>query len=396
MIKNDNKKTMIKTKTTNMIEMIKLQQYGEIYCLTSPSGKKYVGQCCIVDSNYRKYGTQRRWRGHVIEAKNYVHKGCWLLNKAIKKYDEINFKVEIILSCRTEKLGYYEKYFIKKYNTLRPNGYNIAFGGSQTNFLKNKVFEKKKSDDVPEYIFYFDSSNSKGYRVEHPNLPTKAFLSTVFTMNEKLEMAKKYIETGKCHEGRLPVPRKNSEENSLPKYVKSKCGGYVVEAPGKEYKSFTNKNYTVEENLAMAIEYVGTGEFTPPREWHVRNNEEDANLPKYICRYRNGFEVQLYLGNRKKIRKCFLSKNMTDEEKLGLAKIYLDDLINGTHNYKEPEKNYFKKSDLPKYIGESKNDKGYKITYHPTKTSKSFSNPKFTKEENLAKAIEFLDQLKNK
>ncbi len=375
--------------------MVNLREYGEIYCLTSPSGKQYIGQCVILDSNRMSNGTKRRWKSHVREANKYKHKGSWLLNNAIRKYDENNFKVESLISCHVSKLNYYEKLFIKGYNTLKPNGYNLVAGGNSSLTNLGKKYMARTSIEIQTYIMYYECNGSTGYRVCHPDLPSKGFISALYTMEEKLEMAQKYIETGKCHDGLLPRLRKNEEENSFPKYVKSKRGGYVVESPERGYKTFTNQNYTQEENLAMAIEFLETGEFTPPREWHVRKDEKDSELPKYICRYRNGFQVQYYLGNHKKIRKTFLSKNMTDEEKINLAKIYLDDLINGTHNYKEPEKIYFKKSNLPKYIGYSSSGRGYMVTHHPTKTNKSFASLEFTQEENLQRAIDFVNQLNN-
>ena len=139
--------------------MVNLRDYGEIYKLISPSGKMYVGQCGIVDKFYHKYGNYRRWSAHVNEAHKYKHRGSWLLNQAIRKYGEDNFKVEIILSCKKEYLNYYETYFIKHYNTLRPNCYNIVLGGSQYRVAvdSNRSNVKKKSDDVPDFIFYYDS-----------------------------------------------------------------------------------------------------------------------------------------------------------------------------------------------------------------------------------------------
>lgn len=317
--------------------MVNLRDYGEIYCITSPSGKHYIGQCSLKDSNGYNNGTQKRWRGHVTEALNYKHKGCWLLNQAIKKYGEDKFIVQSLISCHKNHLNYYEKYFITEFNSLRPNGYNIVFGGSQTKILTNRSFIKKKSDDVPKYIVYYESNGLTGYRVEDPDLKTKAFLSSAYTMEQKLELAKKYLETGKCHDGLLYVKRRHDEDNSLPKYIKRCKDGYRVESPTLR-KSFTNTNYTKEENLAMALEYLNTGNFTPPKVWHVRKNEEDAELPKYIMRYRNGIAVQYYYGKGKKIRKTFLSSKMSDEDKIKLAKEYLDKIYSGEITYEDTQK----------------------------------------------------------
>ena len=35
---------------------------GEIYCIISPSNKKYIGQCVKYLSNGKKWGYLNRWR----------------------------------------------------------------------------------------------------------------------------------------------------------------------------------------------------------------------------------------------------------------------------------------------------------------------------------------------
>ena len=105
-----------------------MENNGEIYCLTSPSGKKYVGQCVKQLSSGKKWGYIQRWKDHIRDAnsKNY----CRQLNNAINKYGSENFTIEVIKECNIYELNYYEEYYIKLYNTLSPNGYNLTSGGS--------------------------------------------------------------------------------------------------------------------------------------------------------------------------------------------------------------------------------------------------------------------------
>ncbi len=372
-----------------MVQNKKLRNYGEIYSLTSPIGKQYIGQCRILDSHYHKNGTQKRWSSHVLEARKFKHRGSWLLNYAIRKYGAHNFKVETILSCLAEYLNYYETYFIKLYNTLKPNGYNLVLGGGQYKaalFSPDKYRGKKKSDDVPDHIYYYDSGGCEGYRVEHPDLKTKAFLSSRYTMEEKLELSKKYLETGECHKGRLYVKRKKEEENDLPKYIKPCNGGYRIESPDKS-KVFSNKIFTKEENLQMAKEYLETGSCMPPRKYHLRKNEEHIDLPKYIIRHRGGYAVQYYLGKKKKICKLFMSKKKTDEENLNLAKKFLGNLEKGIM----PEKKEKKERELPKYICKIKN--GYYVRHYPTNIRKSFISKDTSNEVLLERAKEYIKTL---
>jgi len=64
--------------------------YVLIYKITSPNNKCYIGQ------TIEKKGINARWRQHVNQAKRDPEKGSRLLNRAILKYGEINFKVEKI------------------------------------------------------------------------------------------------------------------------------------------------------------------------------------------------------------------------------------------------------------------------------------------------------------
>lgn len=53
-----------------------------------------------------------------------------IFHRALKKYGLNNFKWEIIDYAKTlEEINEKEKYYIKKYNTFKPNGYNMTKGG---------------------------------------------------------------------------------------------------------------------------------------------------------------------------------------------------------------------------------------------------------------------------
>ena len=83
-----------------------MENLGEIYCLTSPSGKKYIGQCCKYLSSGKKWGYLSRWKDHIRDSK--TKNFCRLLNNAILKYSPENFLLEIIKECNIEELNYYE------------------------------------------------------------------------------------------------------------------------------------------------------------------------------------------------------------------------------------------------------------------------------------------------
>ena len=189
---------------------------GDIYCITSPSGEKYIGQAVKFLKNGKKWGYLARWREHIIDSrtKNY----CRILNEAIIKYGKDNFTVELIKECSIYELNYYEKHYIKELNTMFPNGYNLTSGGKGTYCTqsedssnkkrismlgknKGKIYPKRlrkreENNDLPKYIrYYSDKSGKEGYRVSsHPILKSKSFLSKLLPMEQKLQLAINYLD----------------------------------------------------------------------------------------------------------------------------------------------------------------------------------------------------------
>lgn len=96
---------------------------GIIYKYTSPSGKSYIGQ--TVNS------LERRARANGI---GYKH--CPVFYRAIQKYGFQNFSCEILKIIEKDnleeigkELDFWEQHYIKMYDTMSPNGYNVRAGG---------------------------------------------------------------------------------------------------------------------------------------------------------------------------------------------------------------------------------------------------------------------------
>jgi len=101
-----------------------------IYKITNHiNSKVYIGQTS------RKI--EERWRNHC--RKNHT---TTAINSAIKKYGKENFTIEILFCVlQSEHLDTAERFFIKYYNCLAPNGYNLDSGG---NCLKRLSLETRK------------------------------------------------------------------------------------------------------------------------------------------------------------------------------------------------------------------------------------------------------------
>jgi len=122
------------------------QVIGNIYIITNTTtNKQYIGQTVSHRKNHNKYrpfGYEGRFKDHISEAIcNTKKKQCNYLNNSIRQYGKEAFKVELITTCNKEELDTLEELYIKQYNTLYPNGYNLTKGG--------KVFRSINPDIQP-------------------------------------------------------------------------------------------------------------------------------------------------------------------------------------------------------------------------------------------------------
>ncbi len=90
---------------------------GFIYKITNTINKQcYIGQTIM--------NLEERWRHH----KN-VKSNCRYLKNAFQKYGIENFEFKLICICFDCDLNRFEIEYIKKYNSIVPNGYNLRAGG---------------------------------------------------------------------------------------------------------------------------------------------------------------------------------------------------------------------------------------------------------------------------
>ena len=114
---------------------------------TSPSGHKYIGQTCNL---------QKRITSH----KNIKNSRCSVFNRAIKKYGFENFDLEILKeNLSQEEAHKYEEYYIKSYNTISPNGYNLTSGG--LNYTRSTETSQKMSKSKKGIKIHDETSKQK-------------------------------------------------------------------------------------------------------------------------------------------------------------------------------------------------------------------------------------------
>jgi group I intron endonuclease len=112
--------------------------YCYIYKISNKiDGKIYIG--------FTSKTVEDRYRQHLKEAKKNNNKRNIYLYNAINKHGEENFTVELVR--RTKNLDYglnkLEPYYIKKYNSLYPIGYNLTTGGEGVGGVKKTPAQKQ-------------------------------------------------------------------------------------------------------------------------------------------------------------------------------------------------------------------------------------------------------------
>lgn len=174
--------------------------YGWIYKYTSPSGKSYIGQTTY--SIYHRAGA---------DGKRY--KNCVVFYNAIQKYGLENFTIEILDEVPEEELDKIEGMFIKKYNTIRPNGYNYYSFGSG-------LRDTKKSTAIEVYdleLNYIESFSSLINAAKKYNIPYQAISQCI---NKKISHYKDMVFV------------REGEKPTKPKVIKThgrKTGQYTLD-----------------------------------------------------------------------------------------------------------------------------------------------------------------------
>lgn len=308
-----------------------LLDFGEIYYIKNKlNGKGYIGQaCCYVGQNNKKWGSINRWKSHLREAYSSKKDHCLLLNQAIRKYKDCNFELNIIGKFHLNKLDNMEKYFIKEYNTLVPNGYNLNSGGKGGKDSEETRLKKRH--------MRLNKKNTKSH-IENSRI-------------------------GQIGNRRNSKKRKYDEDNNLPKYItsiryKGKLIGYsVYKYPiginEKKYLTFhyrSTKN-TPEENLQLALNklnslkieysYIEEQIYHKNEKLKTKNKIEKKlkKLPQYITRIFtetgkiNGYKVKY----KDKDEKIFTGK--TNKWNLNSAKKYIKlcEIEEKNNEYKIPK-----------------------------------------------------------
>lgn len=184
--------------------------YGIIYCATNKvNNKKYIGQTI--------HTLNRRRQFHMYDAFKRNLANCFC--RALRKYGKGLFEWYILMpAMNQDHLNLLEDYWIRVFNTLAPNGYNLKTGGSHgrpadiTKQLIRKTVKKLWQN--PEYAKAMSDAHKK------PCPKTKRSMKRLWQNPEYAEMMSKAHLGYKCTKETKRKMRENNKGERNPFYGK--------------------------------------------------------------------------------------------------------------------------------------------------------------------------------
>ena len=234
---------------------------GIIYRITSPNGKKYIGQTIKTFEHRMNAHFNAATRGDDL-------KSCRCINRAIRKYGWENMVKEIILECDNDELNNNEIAKISEENSLYPNGYNLCKGGAGCVYIQTDEIKEKRSKslrsrddtiDLPMYVKFRKTKYSEGFIYEKPGEKSVQFTSPKMSMEEKKNAVLEFIEKKKENPDIVvDLKRKKQFDFEMVKYIsyQQRINGFIVNKPGFPRKSFARKTLSDEQKYQLAKEYL--------------------------------------------------------------------------------------------------------------------------------------------
>lgn len=220
------------------------KKYGVIYKITNlVNGKCYIGQTISAINH--------RFNQHIYKSKEKNIER--IISKAIRKYGKENFKIEEISVAYTqEQLNFAEEFYIKSFNTISPNGYNLM-------------------------------SISEGYGRHSEETKQKMRI-----LANKSERILKRREEGKKRRGK-------AIKNSISKY----CGVSFFKGKWVANHSFNNKT----KHIGTFLTEEDAGKARDIYEINIFGKDSILNFPELIDKY---------LNNKIVVNKCLKKKSNSD------------------------------------------------------------------------------------
>lgn len=210
------------------------------------NGKQYIGQA----NDFK----QREYEWNCLK-RSYAG---LLIDRARAKYGLENWKVDILRECETqEELNQWESYYIVKFNTKTPNGYNLTDGGegasgyhcTEEHRLKNSL--AKRGSNHPNWGKHLSEETRN--RISESNKGKKSILKGIPRTEEvkkKISDAKKGIRTS------LGMTNHHHSDNTKKKMSEAKKGK-PSNAAKRVYQYLNGELVGIYNSIAEAIAVNG-------------------------------------------------------------------------------------------------------------------------------------------
>lgn len=146
-----------------------------IYCHTNTiNGMKYIGQTC--QELNKRFANGNGYRNYNLDREDELQP---IFFKAILEFGWENFSTEILKDNLTEnEANYWEKYYIKKYNTYYENencnGYNMTTGGNSAKYYhrggnKNQHHSEETKNKIRDSVKEYWKTHNRKWSEESLN-----------------------------------------------------------------------------------------------------------------------------------------------------------------------------------------------------------------------------------
>lgn len=212
---------------------------GVIYCLTSPSGKKYIGQTINLASRLAQYKKPH----HSIIGQRKIY-------TAILKYKFETFSVEVLSTHNTqEELNLAEIAAIKKFDTIK-NGYNLLTGGAHGQ-PSEETRKKMSISHLGKKLSAETMEKLKKHREAHPYIPSQENLQKLFAgrdSNPPGMTGRVHTEETKAKMRKASINRPKSEAHKIALSKAKQKFIYTLTNPQGEVFTTTNLKEFCETN----------------------------------------------------------------------------------------------------------------------------------------------------
>ena len=230
---------------------------GFIYKITNTSSKKcYIGQTS--QSN-----PEERWKKHQCAISRGA--GCPALRDAIKKYGIQQFTFEVLIICFDMDRFIYEREYIKKYNSVVPNGYNILEGGEGGGFKGKRHTEETKEAIRKRVKERYEDRNERQLSRERALKQMAEVKRSGVDWGSKVKMSEKFktaIEEGrvggKKEKGDTRTRHTEETNDSIRKIVKGRqLFKYNALEQMRDISTLVNNKNIIEEHIEGAVRTGG-------------------------------------------------------------------------------------------------------------------------------------------